>query len=166
MPTRERFIDQSDRLYQILLAFYPNRFRTNFGTEMSQIFRDCCVLETERGGIPALLYLWFRTVQDLVLSIAREWRREVTFIDSELDVTGLIDAFMVSMVVGTILLSWGWMGAVVALNLTVPQLMEYRNSAAFVLAGIVMLAVAALIGILSAMIVARSGRTKRTRINV
>jgi hypothetical protein len=152
-----------DRLYGMLLSLYPSRFRKRFGLEMILIFRDCCRLEMQHGHIASL---WLQTLKDLFFSLPREWRRETAFMDSEIDYTGLVDRFMISVVVGTNLLGWGWAVAAVALKLTVPHIMEYRGTAAMVLAGVVTLAMAALIGILCSLVVGRSGRPEGTRIKV
>jgi len=139
----------SDRFYCVLLSLYPARFRVRFGTEMAQLFRDCCREE------PNLAALWLRTLKDLVLSLTREWRREMNLPDSEIDYPGLADCFMISMVVGTLLLGWG-SAAFVALNL--------RPLFNFVVGGIVTCTLAAVIGIVFARIVARYGHTEHQRI--
>jgi hypothetical protein len=138
----------SDRLYCALLSLYPVRFRVRFGTEMAQLFRDCCREE------PTLAALWLRTLKDLVLSLTREWCREMSLPDSEIDYPGLADCFMISMVVGTLLLGWG-SAALVALNL--------RPLLNFIAGGIVTCALAAVIGIVFARIVARYTRTEHQR---
>lgn len=162
MATHEQLLDLSDRLYAVLLSFYPRRFRARFGAEMTQTFRDCSRVESAGD----LFRLWTQTLRDFAFSIVREWHREWNRPNPEIDFTGIVDAFMVSVVVGTNLIGWGWMGAVVTLNLTVPKLMDYRNTAATILAIIVTVAMAALIGILSALAVARGRRAERTRLKV
>ena len=140
----------SDRIYCALLCLYPSRFQARFGHEMLQIFRDCCREE------PNLLIFWLRTLKDLVVSLIHEWRQEMILPDSEIDYPGLADSFMISVVVGTLLLGWGWTGATVALDLRPP----YN----FLLAAIVTLAMAVGIGILCARVVRRHGRRERPRI--
>ena len=140
----------SERVYGALLFLYPVRFQVRFRPEMMQVFRDCCRDE------PNLLILWLRTLKDLALSLTREWRQEMILPDSEIDYPGLADSFMISVVVGTLLLGWGWAGATVALDLRPP----YN----FLLAGAVTLAMAVAIGVLCAKIVARHGRREHPRI--
>lgn len=62
----------SVRLYRMLLAAYPARFRCAFGAEMAQAFRDVCREEYHRRGAFAVLRLWPRTLGDLVRSAAAE----------------------------------------------------------------------------------------------
>src|SRR5690349_2597778 len=62
----------SVRLYRLLLAAYPARFRCAFGAEMAQAFRDVCREEYHRRGAFAVLRLWPRTLGDLVRSAAAE----------------------------------------------------------------------------------------------
>jgi len=165
MAKSENFIATSDRFYSALLLLYPRRFRTRFGREMSQVFRDSTELQLERGATRDLLAFWLHTLGDTAMSVPREWRREPRFLDSELDFTGIMDLCIVSFVVGANLLGWGWMGARLALNLTLPDLMQYSMTVAIILMGIVTVALAALIGILSASLVSRSSRPQRHRIS-
>ena len=53
---------------------------------------------------------WIETVKDLATSVPREWHREVCREDNSIDYTGLADAIMCSLVVGTLLLGWGLAG--------------------------------------------------------
>ena len=164
MFTREELLFWSDSAYGTLLALYPARFRRHFYKEMVQIFRDCSRLEAETGH---LLAFWFRTVQDLLLSLAVEWRRELEHPQSEVDYTGLMDLFMVSVVVGTNLIGWGSFGAAIFLHSTIPGLMEYwPSTATIILIALVTLGFAGLIGTILALIVARTGRTNSPHIKV
>jgi hypothetical protein len=103
---------------------------------------------------------------DFSSSLGREWRRELVLVEPEIDYTGLADSFIVTVVVGTILLGWGWVAAVFVLNITTPHIFEYYASLATILAVVVTISMAALIGMLSALIVGRSGRPERNRIRV
>jgi len=154
------------RLYSPLLLLYPARFRVRFGEEMQQVFQDCCEMEIQRDGIIGLCRVWLRTLTDFSGSLGREWRRELVLIEPEIDYTGLADSFMVTVVVGTILLGWGWVAAAIVLNITIPHIFEYYASLATILAVVVTISMAALIGIISALIVSRSGRPERNRIRV
>src|SRR5690348_13788232 len=62
----------SVRLYRMLLAAYPARFRCAFGAEMAQAFRDVCREEYRWCGAFAVLRLWPRTLGDLARSAAAE----------------------------------------------------------------------------------------------
>ena len=154
------------RLYSALLLLYPARFRVRFGEEMQQVFWDCCEMEIQRDSIIGLCRVWLRTLTDFSGSLGHEWRRELVLIEPEIDYTGLADSFIVTLIVGTILLGWGWVAAVIVLNITIPHLFEYYASLATILAVVVTISMAALIGIISALIVGRSGRPERNRIRV
>jgi hypothetical protein len=154
------------RLYSALLLLYPARFRVRFGEEMQQVFKDCCESEIQRNSLIGLCRVWFHTLTDFSSSLGREWRRELVLVEPEIDYTGLADSFIVTVVVGTILLGWGWVAAVFVLNITTPHIFEYYASLATILAVVVTISMAALIGMLSALIVGRSGRPERNRIRV
>jgi hypothetical protein len=163
MFTREELLYWSDCIYRTFLSLYPARFRRHFGTEMAQIFRDCCRSEAETGKLSGL---WLRTLKDLSLSVPTEWRREMERPDSEFDYTGLVDTFMITLVVGTNLIGWGCLGAAAMLHWTLPGIMEYWNTAATILFGIVTLPMAGLIGTIFALLVARIGRSELPHIKV
>ena len=110
--------------------------------------------------------MWLRTLTDFSGSLGREWRRELVLIEPEIDYTGLADSFIVTVIVGTILLGWGWVAAAIVLNITIPHIFEYYASLATILAVVVTISMAALIGIISALLVSRSGRPERNRIRV
>ena len=159
MRTHTRILDCSIRLYVRLLSLYPARFRARFGGEMLQIFGDS--LRQEDG--PGLPLLWGRTLKDLAFSLPLEWRRQAwRAADVELDYTGLADAFMITIVVGVNLIGWG--AAVAAFALGLVGVMDYSRSAANLLLGIMTLPMAALVGILCALVVARGGRVECNRI--
>ena len=86
--------------------------------------------------------------------------------DSEVDYTGLVDAFMITMVVGTNLIGWGSFGAAVMLHLTLPGITDYSISAATILVSIVTFPMAGLIGTIFALVVARIGRNELPHIKV
>ena len=162
MLKREHTLECSTQIYLSLLALYPNRFRARFGAEMLQIFRDCL---SEEHGLH-LAAFWLRTIKDLVLSLPREWRREaLTAANGELDYTGVADAFMITVVVGTHLLGWGVAGSAVALrSLSLTGLFTFSRSAGNVFLGVMTLPMAALIGIVCALIAARLSRVECNRI--
>jgi hypothetical protein len=62
----------SVRVYRLLLATYPRRFRREYGREMALAFRDCCRDAYRQDGSLALLRLWPRTLRDLAASAIGE----------------------------------------------------------------------------------------------
>jgi len=133
---------KGQHLYSTLLHLYPKPFRTHFGPEMLRLYQDCCPASGRAG-------FWIETVKDLATSIPREWNREICRADSSIDYTGLADAIMCSIVVGSLLLSWGWMGARFARVLGVPE--------AGLLFAVVTVGTAVLVGVLAKFAAARSG---------
>jgi len=129
-------------LYSALLFLYPKPFRTHFGPEMLRLYQDCY----PDSRSPSF---WIETMKDLATSIPREWHREFCREDNSIDYTGLADAAMCSIVVGTLLLGWGLVGAFFALHFGAPE-------AGFVFA-FVTLATAVLVGIIAKYAAARSG---------
>jgi hypothetical protein len=135
---------------------------------MLQVFRDCCHLHGHSGALGTRTMFWLQTVGDLACSIALEWRREIVQ-QRNIDYPGLADAIMVSIVVGTNLLVWGWTGASVAL-----EVMTSGNPAANSPArtgghghlGLILFTVtlALLIGGISALVVARWRPVENPRI--
>jgi hypothetical protein len=62
----------SVRVYRLLLAAYPQRFRREYGREMALAFRDCCRDGYRRGGSFALVRLWLHVLPDLAVSALGE----------------------------------------------------------------------------------------------
>jgi hypothetical protein len=160
MITLDRIVEYSFCFYQTLLACYPRRFQMRFGGEMAQVFRECCKNEAIRGGLGCLAALWTRTLRDFVISLVSEWRNEVLHPDSEIDYPGLADLFMITVVVGTNLLVWGWMAALVMLR---PEVWDQGAIGIF---GIVAFIFAIAIGFVCAKAVSRQGRPEPPRLNV
>jgi hypothetical protein len=158
MRTPDRQLDYSYRFYEALLSCYPARFRMRFSGEMAQVFRDCCERERHRRAFRPLFALWLRTLRDFLVSVVHEWQREITLPDSEIDYPGLADLFMITVVVGTNLLVWGWTAATVTLRL------ETWSSAAIGLTGIVTFVFAAAIGVFCAKLVAHPRHPEQLRI--
>jgi len=133
---------KGQHLYSTLLLLYPKPFRTHFGPEMVRLYQDCY---PETGGAS----FWIETVKDLTTSIPREWHREFCREDNSIDYTGLADAVMCSIVVGTLLLGWGLLGACFALHQRVPEV--------GLLFALVTIATAVLVGIIAKYAAGRSG---------
>jgi hypothetical protein len=134
-------------IYSALLYLYPKPFRTHFGPEMLRLYQDCYP-DTVSASF------WIETVKDLATSIPREWHREFCREDNSIDYTGLADAVMCSIVVGTLLLGWGLVGAFFAHHFGVPE--------AGSLFAFVTIATAILVGVLAKFAAARSGVTDTT----
>jgi hypothetical protein len=68
----ERILSASERLYLLMIGFYPKEFRSEFGREMFQSFRDGNHEELSRGGVWALLPFWGETALDLAATVSIE----------------------------------------------------------------------------------------------
>jgi hypothetical protein len=121
-------------------------------------------MQAEYLSYTGVLTLWTRTLKDVSLTIVREWHRETVREDSEVDFSGLADACSVGLVVGTLLLGWGWFGAQYAMDIGFRHNLHYAGStltaAGILLGGIMTIATAVLVGLLSALIVAGKGRKR------
>jgi len=62
----------SQRLFQMSLRAYPRDFRRDYGTHMTQLFRDCWRDEQRNHGAAGIARLWFRTVLDIVRTAPAE----------------------------------------------------------------------------------------------
>ncbi len=58
----------SERVFEMLLMLYPKEFRSEYGPQMAQAFRDLCREELGRGGAPGPIELWVRTLLDLAVT--------------------------------------------------------------------------------------------------
>ena len=145
-----------EALYAVLLSLYPKSFRTRFRAEMMQLYRDCYP-----AAKPAAF--WIETLRDFAVSVPREWRREIQCGRTAIDSTLVVDVVMVSSVVCPLLLWWGWIATVVLLDLD-PEAQDILlwRPASVVLIAVATLAMASLVGILSAMAAARTGRIDTT----
>ncbi|HEY7834453.1 MAG TPA: hypothetical protein VIG30_12835 [Ktedonobacterales bacterium] len=74
LPTRtdSRALAWSVWLYRRLLVAYPAPFRTAYGPQMVQVFRDCCRQVQRERGLPGVGRLWRRTLADLAVSALAE----------------------------------------------------------------------------------------------
>lgn len=64
--------DLATRVYSLLLRGYPSPFRTDYGKDMAQLFRDCYLREKRQGGLSRLIFFWFRTLLDFMRTVPRE----------------------------------------------------------------------------------------------
>jgi hypothetical protein len=75
----------STDVYRVLLFAYPAGFRREYGAQMRQVFRDCCLRAlTQNGGI-GMLELWAITLFDFARSLVEEHtQKETTMKNSNL----------------------------------------------------------------------------------
>jgi hypothetical protein len=147
---------KGELFYGALLYLYPKPFRTRFGAEMIRLFHDCYPDSRAFG-------FWLDSLKDFLVSAPREWRREICRPDSAIDYTGLADAIMGSIVVGTLLLGWGVAGASFAINIGIISGKSiFWGPAAGVLFTALTLAFGAMVGVLSTWAATRSGRNDKT----
>jgi len=59
-------------VYRMLLKTYPVRFQQEYGSDMLQVFRDCCLRTVHRSGPDGLAKLWLVTLLDLIQSVVSE----------------------------------------------------------------------------------------------
>ncbi|HSR52176.1 MAG TPA: ABC transporter permease [Acidobacteriota bacterium] len=64
----------SQHLLRLLLRLYPGPFRRAYGREMAGLFRQRYRRALVRGGLPAVLLLWTRTLADILRTAWREHR--------------------------------------------------------------------------------------------
>lgn len=69
----------SVKVYQVLLAAYPTKFRQEYGSHMLQVFRDCCLRAFRQSGTNGMLRLWTITLFDLLRSLIEEHLQKETF---------------------------------------------------------------------------------------
>ena len=65
-------ITLSTNTYRLLLAFYPTRFRREYGPHMAQVFRDCCLKTYRKSGLTGMLALWSLTLFDWFKTVVEE----------------------------------------------------------------------------------------------
>lgn len=68
----------SVRVYQALLVAYPTRFQQEYGSQMVQVFRDCCLRTVRQGGTNGMASLWMVTLLDLFRSLIEEHTQKET----------------------------------------------------------------------------------------
>ena len=72
MDMLERLLRASERVYAWLVGVYPKAFRSEYGQEMVQTFRDRCREELSRGRIKGVIGLWGHTVFDFAVTVPSE----------------------------------------------------------------------------------------------
>lgn len=72
MATKPGLITFSITAYRLLLTFYPERFRHEYGPHMAQVFHDCCLRAYHQSGPPGMLSLWALTLFDWFKTVIEE----------------------------------------------------------------------------------------------
>jgi len=78
-PRDNPIIVFSVRIYLMLLAAYPIKFRQEYGPHMSQVFRDSCLRAFRQNGTIGVLNLWALTLFDFLRSLIEEYLQKETF---------------------------------------------------------------------------------------
>jgi hypothetical protein len=71
-PLNDSILTVSVKVYQTLLLAYPIKFKQEYGSEMLQVFQDCCLRTLRQGGINGMVKLWVVTLLDLTQSVISE----------------------------------------------------------------------------------------------
>ena len=71
-PAELPIVKFSVRVYQILLFAYPTKFQYEYGSQMVQVFQDCCLRALRQDGTNGMLKLWAITLLDLIQSVLSE----------------------------------------------------------------------------------------------
>jgi len=62
----------SVRVYQTLLFAYPTKFQYEYGSQMVQVFQDCCLRALRQDGTNGMFKMWAVTFLDLIQSVISE----------------------------------------------------------------------------------------------
>lgn len=68
----------SVKFYEWLLVAYPAQFRREYGSQMVEVFRDCCLRAFRQGGMNGMTSLWAVTFLDLIRSLITEYLHKET----------------------------------------------------------------------------------------
>ena len=71
-PLNNSIITVSVKVYQSLLLVYPTKFQDEYGSQMVQVFEDCCLRALRQGGANGIVRLWALTLLDLLQSVISE----------------------------------------------------------------------------------------------
>lgn len=71
-------ITLSVQVYQALLNAYPAKFQKEYGSQMVQVFQDCCSHALRQGGTNGMFRLWALTLLDFVQSVISEHTHKET----------------------------------------------------------------------------------------
>jgi len=78
-PIENPIVTISVNVYRTLLIAYPTKFQQEYGSHMSQVFRDCCLRSFRQNGKSGMLNLWAITLFDLLRSSIEEHLQKETF---------------------------------------------------------------------------------------
>jgi len=78
-PIENPIITVSVKVYQMLLVAYPTKFQQEYGSNMLQVFRDCCLRAFHQNGKNGMFRLWAITIFDLLRSSIEEHLQKETF---------------------------------------------------------------------------------------
>jgi hypothetical protein len=76
MEISGRLLWVSERVYRWLVGVYPKEFRSEYGQEMVQAFRDRCREELSRGRISGVIGLWAHTILDFAVTVPIEYMKK------------------------------------------------------------------------------------------
>jgi len=75
----------SIRFYQLLLRAYPTQFQQEYGSEMVQVFQDCCLRALHQGATSGMIKLWVVTLLDFLQSVISEHTQKEIEMKKELN---------------------------------------------------------------------------------
>lgn len=64
-----KIIQQSERVYDFLLKFYPKNYRYEFEEEMKYVFSESLKDTYFENGVVGIIHLWLRTIIDAIQSL-------------------------------------------------------------------------------------------------
>ena len=146
-----------------VLLLYPPGFRRRFGPEMIQIFQDSYSRHVRAGSLAAGLGFWHWAIDDVLRSLAGEWRQALTRPRRiELPLQRWADALVVPFTVLGYLMVEGNIGAFLVRSpgplSTAPAYVEGGDAVFTLSTGVAVALCLAVLGVLSAMFAARSRR--------
>jgi len=112
-PLNNSIITVSIKVYQALLVAYPTKFQQAYGSQMVQVFQDCCLRAFRQGGTNGMVRLWAVTLLDLIQSVISEHRQKEVEMNKEMkpeniEMAGLALIWgAVAFVIGTLLMVMG-----------------------------------------------------------
>jgi hypothetical protein len=66
----------STLIYRLLLIVYPKDFQREYGSNMMQVFRDCCLRAFYTRNLSGILSLWSLTLIDYIKSVFEEYSQK------------------------------------------------------------------------------------------
>ena len=72
LPSDPFLVSLSASMYRVLLAFYPARFKRDYGSHMAQVFRDICLKTYRQSGLWGIFSLWTLTLLDWFKTVIEE----------------------------------------------------------------------------------------------